>query len=248
MTQLTHAIEEAPRVILKAAKSLGIQQIVRVPPRLYTKKLDDIRTFNLERAERNFEEIDDLCDRSPIIITDIENEHRDRVRRPFEYADVLVSASINQYIACWSWFRSHWPDAKLFEWNLTNSREPGRHDLAEQLVLNNLDGFAVSCFYRRKGNWFDVRQQVVAHAKSLVEGTDKIVLAGIHEMHNDDTLRKKVPVPRHIVDLMVTVALQADVAMLWSITFTDPIDNLAVAHARVLEVLVGMALQEASDG
>ncbi len=250
--QLGYSIENAPPEIDTIAEALGIDRIAYVKPALYTRGNADrtVRTFNREKAEQRLAEIAAICDGATWIITDIEKKHRAAVRHPDKYSDAEVKEAVDQYIACWSWFRSRWPDAKVFEWNLVNAREPGRYTLGEQLVLKYLDGFAVSIFYRRKQDWQPVREQVVAHANSLVAGTDKIVIAGIHERHNDHRpgkRNKQAPIPREIVGPMVEVALKADVVMFWSNTFGDRLlpEPLPLTNARVVEMMAEMRLKAA---
>ena len=248
-TILTYAIDDAPTAVTVVAEALGIQRIAEVRPHLYTRVNGDrtIRTFDRERAERNLEAIKAICDGAVWIITDIEKKHRDVIRRPDNYSDVEVEEAVTQYIACWSWFRSHWPDALIFEWNLVNAREAGRYTDGEELVMKHLDGFAVSVFYRKKANWQEVRERVVAHANSLVAGTGKIVIAGIHEKYNKHQpggSSKQIAIPRDIVAPMIEVALEADVVMLWSNTFRKAIDEpMSIVIARVVEMLAKMRLQ-----
>ena len=248
-TILTYAIDDAPTAITVVAEALGIQRIAEVRPHLYTRVNTDrtIRTFDRERAEQNLAAIAAICDGATWIVTDIEKKHRDAIRHPDNFSDAEVEEAEQQYIACWSWFRSHWPNALIFEWNLVNAREPGRYTDGESLVLKHLDGFAIGVFYRDKANWREVREQVVAHANSLVAGTDKIVIAGIHEKHNKhqpDGSSKQIAIPREIVAPMVEIALEADVVMLWSNTFRKTIDEpMSIVIARVVEMLAAMRLQ-----
>lgn len=252
-TRLAYSIENAPPEIEAKAESLGIERIAYVKPALYTRGNADrtVRTFNREKAEQRLAEIAAICDGATWIITDIEKKHRDAVRHPDRFSGAEVKEAVDQYIACWSWFRSHWPDAMIFEWNLSNAREAGRNTFAEKLILKHLDGFAVSVFYRHKRNWQEVRGQVVAHANSLVASNDKIVIAGIHEKYNahqPDGTSKSTPVPSEIVDAMVEVALEADVTFLWSVTYARiAVDPLAVTNARIELVLTKMRSKAAEQ-
>ena len=250
MIILTHSILNAPPEIEATASALGIGPIAYVPPKLYTHRIGDVRTFDQAKAERKLPEIEAICDDALWIFTDIEKEHRDRIRRTQNYSDRQVKESGDQYIECWSWFRTHWPDAKLFEWNLVNARESGVYEDGEQLILAHLDGFAVSLFYRDQAKWLRDREAIVAHAKSLVAGSGKIVIAGIQEQykrHNADGTTTRTPIPREFVDAMVGTALDADGVMLWSKTYDTqfpPTGNeLYLANARVVEMLAEMRLQ-----
>ena len=249
MTILTYSIESAPAEIHSIASALDIERLAEVPPRFYTRLNADqtFRTFDREKAERKLTEIAAICDGATWIVTDIEKKHRAAIRHPDNYSDVEVEEAVTQYIACWSWFRSHWPDALIFEWNLVNARKPGVYTFGEKLILKHLDGFAVGVFYRDKANWQRVRERLVAHANSLVEGTDKIVIAGIHEKYNahqPDGPSKQIAIPREIVVPMVEVALEADVVMLWSNTFRKTIDEpMSIVNARVVEMMAAMRLQ-----
>ena len=151
-TILTYAIDDAPAVVTAVAEALGIQRIAEVRPHLYTRVNADrtIRTFDRERAERKFDEIAAICDGATRIVTDIEKKYRDVIRRPDDYSDVEVKEAVTQYIECWSWFRSHWPEAMIFEWNLVNARKSGVYTFGEELVMKHLDGFAIGVFYREE--------------------------------------------------------------------------------------------------
>lgn len=218
--RLTYWIDNAPAEIEAIAESLGIERIAYVPPRYYTK--GQPRTFNREKAEKNLDAIKAICDGATWIISDIEQKHRHVVRHPNHYTETEVKEAVEQYVACWSWFRSHWPNALLFEWNLSNRREAGAYTFAEKLILKHLDGFAVSLFWRDKANWRDVRERIVAHANALVAPHDKIVIAGIGERYKIERENGKAefaPVPREIIDAMIEVALGGDVVFLWSIAY-----------------------------
>lgn len=249
MTILTYAIDNAPAVIHSIASALGVERIAEVPPRYYTRANADktIRTFDREKAERNFDKIAAICDGATWIITDIEKKHRDAVRHPDNFNDSEVKEAVDQYIACWSWFRSNWPNALIFEWSLSNAREPGRNTFAEKLILKHLDGIAVSCFWHDKANWPIVRRQIIAHANSLVASTDKIVIAGIREqynVHNADGTSTTTPVPRAIVDTIIEVSLDARLVMFWSNTYRKFIDDpMSTVNARIVEMLAEMRLQ-----
>lgn len=240
--KLAHAILDAPPEIEAIAASLGIEQIAFVPHSFYTTGTPEVRTFNIEKANKKLDTISAICDGATWIVTDIEKKHRDVIRRPDKYSDAEVKAAVEQYVACWSWFRSHWPSAKIFEWNLTNAREADVYTFAENLVLKHLDGFAVSIFYRDKNNWQRVREEVVAHADSLVAGTDKIVIAGIHERHkikHEGGVTEFAPLSRDIVDAMIEVALGADIVFFWSPTYKR-IDNPAGSANVLSEILAGV--------
>lgn len=248
MTTLAYSIENAPPEITAIAASLSIERIAVVPPRFYTRRIDDARTFSHTKAEGNLIEIAAICDGASIIITDIEKQHRSAIRNPDSSPEQFIAAA-RQYIACWEWFHDHWPTAKRFSWNLVNAREPGVFARGEDLVLSELDGFAVSCYVRDKGNWYSVREQIIAHAKSLVDRfPNKIVIAGVHERYKDPnadgTARTLVPVPRDMIRPMVRVALQADVVQLWSNSYAvDLADPVELVNAQVVEVMAEMRIQ-----
>ena len=218
---LTYSLANAPAEIEAIAEALGVERIAYVRPGLYTRGNADrtIRTFNREKSEKNLEAIKAICDGAVWIITDIEKKHRRVVRHPKNYTEAEVKEAVEQYVACWSWFRSHWPNALLFEWNLSNAREAGVYIFAEELVLEHLDGFAVSLFWRDKANWRDMRERIVAHANTLVAPHDKIVIAGIgarYKIKHEHGVTEFAPVSREVIDAMIEIAFGGDVVFLWS--------------------------------
>lgn len=261
-TQLAYAIGNPPTAIVATAGALDIPPIGFVPPKFYTSGKD--RTWDRAKAERNLDAITAIVDGSKRIILDTEGKNRDRVRHPDRYPELEVKASANQFVAGWSWFRSHWPDKWIFEWNLCNAKEAGVYPFAEQLVLKHLDGFAISLYWQDRATWPITRGQMIAHAQSLVAGTDKIVIGGIWDRykvrHDEDDIIEYRPVSHENVHVMIDVAMDCDVVFLWSNTYsiyartgskrvlTEVLQGdenpLPEINAHMLDLLVRMRLGE----
>lgn len=220
---LRYALLEAPPEIEATAEALGLERIAYVRPSLYTKS--DPRRWDQEKAERNFAAIAAICDGAAWIITDLEWLPRRIIRWPENYTPAQLRWAVNEnFLPMWAWFRSHWPAAKLSEWNLNNAFDSDQYPIAERLVINYLDAFDVGMFALYHADWKDRNKRILAHAIELSKKHGKPVITSVAERYtvrHDDGISESAPLPHDVMHEMVEIAVSpgVDVAWAWSRTY-----------------------------
>jgi hypothetical protein len=223
--RLMYWILDAPPEITAIAEALDFDRIGFVRPSLYTKW--NPKRFDVEWAQQNLEKITAALEGGEWMVTDLEGEPRRRVRYPDEYDDEPgeVRRAVKEYLTMWKWFRSHFPNLKLSEWNLSPGVDSDRFPLAEKLVLSSLDAIDISLYWRHRPGWLNGHRKVVAHAVELGRAHNKPVIVWVWERYlvwNDDhTVAVYTPVPREAIDQMIGLAMTdgVDIVALWSNTY-----------------------------
>lgn len=273
--RLTYAIADAPAAIKATAEALGIEPIGYLPPKLYTSWTDGRKHFDAEKAQRNLPAITAILENNEWGITDLEKNPRRIVRFAHEvdddgtprYLTSEIRWAIEQYETMWKWFRWHFPELKLSEWNLSPSRDSSQHPLAEGMMLRHLDAIDISMFWNTRPGWFNGRRKILRHAVELGRQHDKPVIVWIWERYKvwneDRTVAVYEPLSREAIDQMLDLAISegVDIVVLWSNTYSllaadnpakviaetigrDPdYDPLPAVNARIVSLMAEMRLR-----
>ena len=221
-TQLRYAIADAPPAITQVAAARGIETIGYVRPGFYTSWTNGRKHFDAAKATRNIEQLRTVLKGMDWMVTDLEKTPRRIVRDPDDYEPDEVKWAIDQYTTMWKWFRAHFPDLKLSEWNLSPGRDSNDFPLAETLGLKWTDSVDVSLFWHRSPGRLAKQQKILEHAIELGKLHDKTVIAWVWERrvvrNVDRTVAVYEPLSREAIDQMLDLALSegVDIVVLWS--------------------------------
>ena len=228
MTDIRRAITDEPPSLADLCTDLDITRYAQVPPRLYTDHPEPkIRTWNEAKAEANLTEISWICAGADYVEFDFEKLVRAVLRYPFKprYRD-KVDWAVKNWTGCATWFKSHFPDAILCDWNLTQGQEPRQFDLVEALSIRYLDAFCISAYHKPIHSHYEQKRRVLEHHRSLCDEYNKKLVVSIWDrvkvvVEEDEFVY--MPLDDGALEEMLLLAISGDIdvdlAYCWSNTF-----------------------------